>query len=64
MTSDFRLSNNLRHRLIIYLVVLTCRTGTRSIGLNKIREGNLRLKSKLLKKNLKGSDNCHLHTKY
>lgn len=63
MTSDFSLSNHLWHHLIIYLVVVTCRAGTRRIGLNKIREGNLHLKSKLLKKNLKGSDNSHLFTK-
>lgn len=62
MTSDFSLSNHLWHHLIIYFVVVTCRTGTRRIGLNKITEGNPHLKSKLLKKTLKGSDNSHLFT--
>lgn len=50
MTSDFSLSNHLWHHLIIYFVAVTCRTGTKRIGLNKITEGNLHLKSKLLKK--------------
>ena len=62
MTSDFRLRSHLWQRFIIYFVVLTCRTGTGRTGLNKIPEGN-NLNSKLLKRNLKGSDNSHRFTK-